>query len=47
MHCCLSAEDFVEHGYDEKGCILFTAFLCQRLLEIRCDMPWCHVVCAC
>lgn len=24
----------MEHGHDEKGCILFTAFLCQRLLEI-------------
>lgn len=29
----VSAEDFAEH--DEKGCILFTAFLCHRLLEIR------------
>lgn len=32
----VSAEDFAEHGHDEKGCILFTAFLCHRLLEIRC-----------
>lgn len=31
----VSAEDFAEHGHDEKGCILFTAFLCHRLLEIR------------
>ncbi|KAL4423889.1 hypothetical protein ABPG75_001190 [Micractinium tetrahymenae] len=30
----VSAEDFAEHGHDEKGCILFTAFLCHRLLEI-------------
>ena len=32
----VAAEDFAEHGHDEKGCILFTAFLCHRLLEIRC-----------
>lgn len=31
----VSAEDFAEHGHDEKGCILFTAFLCHRLLELR------------
>lgn len=33
--CCLSAaSDILEHGPDEKAVVLFTAFLCQRLMEM-------------
>ncbi|GAB4814747.1 hypothetical protein N2152v2_001793 [Parachlorella kessleri] len=30
----VSAQDILEHGPDEKAVVLFTAFLCRRLLEM-------------
>ena len=29
-----AAADILEHGPDEKALVLFTAFLCQRLMEV-------------